>query len=162
MPYVGAAAGSLFGGWISGWLIGRGWRPVKARMWVITLGGLFMLPALLLTIGASTPLHAVLLIAVILFGFQIAINNIQTLPSDYLPGRSVGSLAGISGTAAVAGVLITTWIVPVATKVSYAPVFAMGASLVPLSILSIWLLGGRGERLVDPALAARTPNGAKS
>jgi ACS family hexuronate transporter-like MFS transporter len=161
VPYVGAAAGSLFGGWISGWLIGRGWRPVKARKWAITLGGVFMLPALLLTIGASSPLHAVLLIAVILFGFQVTINNIQTLPSDYLP-RSVGSLAGISGTAAVAGVLITTWIVPVATKVSYAPVFAMGASLVPLSILSIWLLGGRGERLVDPALAARTSNGANS
>ena len=95
-------------------------------------------------------------------GAHVAINNIQTLPSDYLPGRSVGSLAGISGTAAVAGVLITTWIVPVATKVSYAPVFAMGASLVPLSILSIWLLGGRGERLVDPTLAADMTNGAKS
>ena len=107
-------------------------------------------------------LVALSVLAVILFGFQIAINNIQTLPSDYLPGRSVGSLAGISGTAAVAGVLITTWIVPVATKVSYAPVFIMGASLVPLSILSIWLLGGRGERLVDPARAARPTNGANS
>ena len=159
-PYVGAAAGSLFGGWISGWLIGRGWRQGLARKWAITLGGALMLPALLLTIGADRPLYAVLLIAVILFGFQVAINNIQTLPSDYLSGRSVGSLAGISGTAAVVGVLITTWIVPVATKVSYAPVFAMGAGLVPLSILSIWLLGGRGERLVDPAV--RAANGAKS
>lgn len=84
-----------------------------------------------------------LLIAVILFGFQTAIGNIQTLPSDLFSGRSVGTLAGISGTAAVAGVLITTWLVPTMTAQSYAPIFALGASLVPLSILSVWLLGGR-------------------
>jgi hypothetical protein len=79
----------LFGGWMSGWLIGRGWSVDKARKWAITLGGVFMLPALLLTIGAATPLNAVLLIAVILFGFQIAINNIQTCPATICPaGRS--------------------------------------------------------------------------
>src|SRR3546814_13730817 len=90
-----------------------------------------MLPALLLTIGAGDPLTAVLLIACILFGFQMAIGNIQTLPSDYFGGGAVGSLAGISGTAAVAGTLITTWLVPVLTTTSYAPIFALSAAIVP-------------------------------
>ena len=88
-------------------------------------------------------LAAVLEIAVILFGFQTAIGNIQTLPSDFFSGKSVGSLAGVGGTAAVLGVLITIWMVPVITAESYVPFFVLGALLVPLAVLSIWILGGR-------------------
>ncbi len=143
VPYVGAMLGSLSGGWLSGILIGRGWNALNARRAVITLGGAIMLPALLLTISAADPLSAVLLIAAILFGFQVAINNIQTLPSDYYGGGTVGSLAGLSGMAAVAGTLITTWLVPSMTADGFAPIFALAAALVPLSLLSVWLLGGR-------------------
>jgi ACS family hexuronate transporter-like MFS transporter len=143
VPFVGAMFGSLGGGWFSGALIARGWSALNARRAAITLGGAIMLPPLLLTMGAADPLYAVLLIAVILFGFQVAINNIQTLPSDYYGGGTVGSLAGISGTAAVAGTLLTTWLVPVLTKVSFAPIFAIAAGLVPVAVLAVWLLGGR-------------------
>ena len=143
VPFVGAMLGSLSGGWLSGKLIERGWTALNARRVMITAGGVIMLPALLLTMGAATPLYAVLLIAVVLFGFQVAINNIQTLPSDYFGGGTVGSLAGISGTAAVAGTLITTWMVPGLTQVSFAPIFAIAAGLVPVAVLSVWLLGGR-------------------
>lgn len=143
VPYVGAAFGAIFGGWLAGWLIRKGWSINRARKFTITLGGVIMLPALLTTAVAATPLIAVLLIAVILFGFQIAIGNIQTLPSDFFAGKSVGSLAGVSGTSAVLGVLITIWLVPVITAQSYVPFFVMGAILVPLAVLSIWVLGGR-------------------
>ncbi|WP_066665109.1 MULTISPECIES: MFS transporter [unclassified Sphingomonas] len=142
VPFVGAMAGSLSGGWLSGRLIRRGWSTDRARKSVIALGCIIMLPALLLTASAATPLYAVLLIAAILFGFQVAINNIQTLPSDWFGGGAVGSLAGISGTAAVAGTLITTWLVPAMTKVSFAPIFILGAALVPLSLICIFI-GGR-------------------
>ena len=143
VPYVGAAIGALFGGWLAGALLDRGWTVNGARKLTITLGGVIMLPALLATAYAATPLAAVLLIAVILFGFQMAIGNIQTLPSDFFSGKSVGSLAGVGGTAAVLGVLITTWIVPAVTTVSYTPFFVMGALLVPLAVLSVWLFGRR-------------------
>lgn len=102
-----------------------------------------MFPPLIMTAFAATPMTAVLLIAVILFGFQTAIGSIQALPSDYFSGNCVGSLAGLGGTAAVVGVLITIWLVPVITKVSYVPFFILGASLVPLALLSVWILGGR-------------------
>ena len=69
------------------------------RKLTIGLSGLLMFPALLATTYAFTPLLAVLLIAVILFGFQFAIGNIQTLPSDSYSEESVGSLAGVGGTA---------------------------------------------------------------
>ncbi len=152
VPYVGAAAGSVFGGWLAGHLMGRGWSVDKARKFTITLGGVIMLPSLLATATAATPLLAVLLIALILFGFQIAIGNIQTLPSDFFSGKSVGSLAGVGGTAAVLGVIITIWLVPLITQESYVPFFVMGALLVPLAVLAVWLLGGRIEpvRAHDP------------
>lgn len=149
VPYVGAAFGAVFGGWLAGWLLRRGWSVNRARKFTITLGGIIMLPSLLATAVAATPLIAVLLIALILFGFQIAIGNIQTLPSDFFAGKSVGSLAGVSGTAAVLGVLITIWLVPVITQQSYVPFFVMGAILVPLAILSIWILGGRIEPVAE-------------
>lgn len=143
VPYVGAAVGALFGGWLAGVLLRKGWSVNAARKLTITLGGALMLPTLLATAYAATPLAAVLMIAVILFGFQMAIGNIQTLPSDFFSGKSVGSLAGAGGTAAVAGVLITTWIVPAVTKESYVPFFVLGALLVPLAVLSVWGFGGR-------------------
>ncbi|MBS0479810.1 MAG: MFS transporter [Proteobacteria bacterium] len=152
VPFVGAMLGSLGGGWLSGVLIARGWPVLRARKAVIVLGGAIMLPALLLTTTAATPLYAVLLIAAILFGFQVAINNIQTLPSDYFGGGAVGSLAGVSGSAAVAGTLITTWLVPVMTTHGYAPIFVLAAAIVPLSVAAILLLGGRTAPLDDPEM----------
>jgi ACS family hexuronate transporter-like MFS transporter len=143
VPYVGAAAGAIFGGWLAGAVIEKGWTVNKARKFTITLGGVIMLPSLLLTAAAATPLAAVLLIALILFGFQISIGNIQTLPSDFFSGRSVGSLAGAGGTSAVVGVLITIQLVPIITTESYVPFFVLGALLVPLAVLSVWILGGR-------------------
>jgi ACS family hexuronate transporter-like MFS transporter len=154
VPFVGAMLGSLSGGWFSGALIARGWSVDAARKTAIGLGCAIMLPALLLTMTASSPLYAVLLIAAILFGFQVAINNIQTLPSDWFGGGAVGSLAGISGTAAVAGTLITTWLVPEMTKVSFAPIFLLAAVIVPLSFLSIWLIGGRIAPVAAPDISS--------
>lgn len=142
VPYVGAAIGALFGGWLAGKLLSKGWSVNAARKLTITLGGAIMLPTLIATAYAATPLVAVLMMAVILFGFQLAIGNIQTLPSDFFSGKSVGSLAGIGGTAAVFGVIITTQMVPRITTESYVPFFVLGALLVPLAVLSVWGFGG--------------------
>ncbi|WP_217537629.1 MFS transporter [Stenotrophomonas sp. GbtcB23] len=150
VPYVGAMIGSLGGGWLSGRLIGAGWSVDRARKWVITLGGAIMAPALLGAVLATDPVWAVVTIAFVLFGFQIAIGNIQTLPGDIFNGRSVGSLAGLGGMAAVAGTLIITWLVPVMTRDSYAPIFILVAALVPASLLALWLVTGRVEKLDAP------------
>ena len=147
MPYVGAAAGSLLGGWWSGHLIKKGETVNKARKSAILIGGAVMLPSMILSAYASTPLLAVLLIALVLFGFQVVINNLQTLPSDFFAGKSVGTVAGMGGTAAVAGTLITIWLVPILTKTSYFPFFMMGALLVPLGIAAVFLLAGKIERV---------------
>ncbi len=151
VPYVGAAIGSLAGGWLSGRLIAAGWSVGSARKWAITAGCIIMGPALLGAVLATSPLFAVLTIAAVLFGFQIAIGNVQTLPGDIFGGKSVGSLAGISGMAAVAGTLLTTWLVPALTRVSYAPIFILVAALVPLALIATWVITGPIRKIEDPA-----------
>jgi ACS family hexuronate transporter-like MFS transporter len=151
VPYVGAAIGSLLGGWLSGRLIARGWSVDRARKWSITAGCVVMAPALLGAVLATDPLWAVITIAAVLFGFQVAIGNIQTLPGDLFSGKSVGSMAGIGGMAAVAGTLITTWLVPVMTAKSYAPIFILVAALVPLSLIATWWITGPIRKLDGPA-----------
>ncbi len=140
VPYVGAMFGAWFGGLLAQNRIKAGWSVNRTRKTVIGLGGLIMLISLLLTIKAATPLMAVLLMAAILFGFQVAVGNIQTLPSDYFAGKSVGTLAGFAGTAAKLAVVGLNFLIPVITVTSYAPAFAVGAALAILSVLSVWVL----------------------
>ena len=99
-----------------------------------------MLVALLLTIKAASPLVAVLLMAAVLFGFQAAVGNIQTLPSDFYSGKSVASLAGFAGTAAKLAVVGLNFLIPIITVNSYAPAFAVGAALAMLMVLSVLIL----------------------
>lgn len=147
VPYVGAAGGSLFGGWLSGHLIHRGWTINAARKWTIVIGGAIMAPLLVASAFAADPLTAVLMIAVALFGYQIVINNIQTLPADFFSGKSVGTLAGLGGMSAVLGVLVTTWMVPVITQTSYVLFFFLAAMLVPLGTFMVFLFAGTIHRL---------------
>lgn len=143
VPYVGAMFGAWFGGLLAQNRIGAGWSVHKTRKFVIGLGGLIMLVSLLLTMKAATPMFAVLLMAAILFGFQTAVGNIQTLPSDFYSGESVATLAGFAGTAAKLAVVLLNFLVPIITINSYAPAFAVGAGLAIMTVLSVWILCGK-------------------
>ena len=139
-PYVGAMFGAWFGGILAQNRIKAGWTVNRTRKGVIALGGAIMLVSLLLTIQAATPLVAVLLMAAILFGFQTAVGNIQTLPSDFYSGKSVGTLAGFAGTAAKLAVVGLNFLIPIITVDSYAPAFAVGAALAILTVASVFIL----------------------
>ncbi|NND16719.1 MAG: MFS transporter [Eudoraea sp.] len=148
VPYVGAALGAVFGGWLAKRMIVGGASAGKARKWIISISGLVMLPGLLIGAYTNEPVAAVILIAIVLFGFQMAIGNLQTLPSDYFSGKSVGTLAGMGEFAAAVGsIILSTFLIPWLSQISYLPVFILGAILVPLAIGSILLLGGKIERL---------------
>ncbi len=140
IPYVGAMFGAWFGGLLAGNRIKAGWTVNRTRKTVIALGGVIMLLSLLATTQASTPLFAVMLMAVILFGFQTAVGNIQTLPSDFYSGKSVGSLAGFAGTAAKLAVVGLNFLIPVITVNSYTPAFVVGAGLAIMTVLSVLIL----------------------
>ena len=148
VPYVGAALGSVFGGWLARQMIVNGVSVNNTRKRIIGLSGLVMLPGLIGGAFCGEPVLAVILIAVVLFGFQMAIGNIQTLPSDYFSGKSVGTLAGMAEFAAAVGsIILSTFLIPFLSEISYLPVFILGAVLVPLGIGAVFVLGGKIERL---------------
>lgn len=148
LPYLFAAIGGLLGGFYSSWRIRKGAEASKARKEAITIGSVLMLLSLVLTaynlsaLKENIPL-AVGLISTTLFGFQFLINNLQTLPADYFHGKNVGTVAGMGGTTAVAGTLITTWSVPFITKTGYVSFFILGAAMVPLAWLCITFITGK-------------------
>jgi len=147
VPYVAADIGSLSGGWMSGHLIARGWSVDRARKLVIFIAALLM-PAGIFAAFADNAMVALALIGVVLFGFQIWINNVQTLPSDFFPDKAVGSVAGLGGTGAGIGsmifILSTGWIVD---HFSYVPVLVTAGLLAPLGTLVLFIFCGRIERV---------------
>lgn len=157
VPYVAADAGSLSGGWFSGYLIKRGWSVDRARK-VIILIAAFLMPAGIFAAFARNNMVALALIGVVLFGFQVWINNVQTLPSDFFPDKAVGSVAGLGGTGAGIGsmifILSTGWVVD---HFSYAPVLVVAGLLAPLGTIVLFALCGRIEPVpirILPAPAA--------
>lgn len=143
LPYVGAMLGAWFGGLLAQNRLKAGWSVDKTRKFAITLGCLIMLPALLGLAGASSPWLALALMFTILFGFQTAIGNVQTLPSDMFSKDTVGTLSGISGMAAKLAAAALTFFVPIITAgANYFWVFILGAGLAVTAILAVWLLCG--------------------
>lgn len=146
IPYIGAMVGSLAGGWFSGKLIKNGKSVNYARKLALVIGAIIMLPALIGTAFASNVQVAIGLMVFILCGFQFAMTNIQTLPSDLFSGKTVGSLAGLGGAAATLGVILSMVFIPSLTSGgSWLPFFILGAVLVPLCLISVFLFGGKIE-----------------
>jgi ACS family hexuronate transporter-like MFS transporter len=148
VPYVGAMFGAWFGGLLAQNRIKAGWNTDKTRKLTITLGCLIMLPSLLAMANPGGPTTAVLIMAVILFGFQTAIGNVQTLPSDLFGQKAVGTLSGFSGMAAKLAVVGLTSLVPILTADgNYTSVFVIGASLAVIAMLAVWVLIPKVEPL---------------
>jgi ACS family hexuronate transporter-like MFS transporter len=148
VPYVGAMLGAWFGGLLAQNRIKSGWTVDKTRKLVITLGCLIMLPSLLALSNPGAPVNAVLIMAVVLFGFQTAIGNVQTLPSDLFGKKTVGTLSGLSGMAAKLGAVGLTSLIPIITAGgNYTSAFIIGAALAVIAILSVWILIPNIEKL---------------
>ena len=148
VPYVGAMLGAWFGGLLAQNRIKAGWTVDKTRKLVITLGCVIMLPALLAMSNPGEPVVAVIIMAIILFGFQTAIGNVQTLPSDLFGKKTVGTLAGFAGMAAKLAAAGLTYLIPWLTSGgNYTPAFIIGAALALIAIASIWILCPKIEPL---------------
>ena len=149
-PYLCAALGALFGGWAAGRLIARGQSVNRARKIVVGVAACLM-PFGILAARFHRPYPALVCIAIVLFGFQMWISNVQTLPSDLFPKSAVGTVAGLGGTAAGISSLFfnlcTGWIV---THLGYSAVLIVAGLLAPIGAFLLFALVGDVRRIDIP------------
>lgn len=147
LPFVAAGLGSLFGGWLAKFLIGRGWSVDKARKAIIGVSCLLM-PAGIAAAFVNDAGVALALISVVLFGFQVWINNVQTLPSDFFPKSAVGSIAGLGGMGAGIGSIIFIYSTGlIVDNFSYTPVLVTAGILAPLGTILLFALAGKIQKV---------------
>jgi ACS family hexuronate transporter-like MFS transporter len=141
IPFVIAGVAYLFGGWLSGWLMGRGWPLPKARKFVMALGAALM-PVAILAPFVPTAALAIGATCFITSGHALWVANLQTLPSDLYHGPEIGTVTGFSGAGgAVGGMLAQLGTGYLVMHFSYAPVFLLAGLVHPLSaVLTYWLL----------------------
>ena len=149
ISYLGGMAGSIIGGWVCGKLIET--KTVDfARKATIAIGCLLMflgLMGIIFFVDGKSPMSFIYIVGIVLFGFQFAIGNLQTIASDLFKGPSVGTLAGLAGMIGAISVMIMNWLIPIITKVSYTPAFIIIAALAPLTIVSLLVLIKKIEKV---------------
>jgi ACS family hexuronate transporter-like MFS transporter len=127
--YLMADVGSVGGGWISGWLMRRGWDTARARRAAMLLCALCMPVAAMSTFATSAVL-AIALVSLATAAHQGWSANLFTTTSDVFPKNVVASVTGIGGCMGGFGGFLFSSIIPgfVITHFGYTPmILFMGA-----------------------------------
>lgn len=141
IPFWAAGFGSVAGGWLSGYLIKRGWSVNGARKTAMLVCALSM-PAGIAAVFAANAAAALALICIATSAHQGWSANVFTLASDMFPKKDVGTVVGLGGTGgalggmilAVAAGYILQWFN------SYVPLFIVAGVMHPLAIAAVHLL----------------------
>lgn len=165
--YAAAGVGSLAGGWLSGFLIKRGAKPMKARLWVM-LGCACITPLSPLIATVSGLPFTMVLTGVVVFAALSWLINISALIVDVAPKHSLGTIFSVVAAGSTIGGIIMNMIVAVmvsgpSTKAAgfmdaafqnllgpllemvsgqgYGPWFMAMAFLHPLALIILWFGG---------------------
>jgi len=105
--YTMTTVGSIFGGWLSGWFIGKGWPAYKARSTAMLIFALCVVPVFSAQyFGHYSYWFAVIIIGIAASAHQAWSANIFTTVSDMFPKKAVASVTGIGGMAGAMGGLL--------------------------------------------------------
>jgi ACS family hexuronate transporter-like MFS transporter len=134
IPYAFAGAGSLLGGWASGWLLARRRTLDFSRKAILGFAAILMPTSLFIT---QSPLSAaIFFFGLSMFGHQCWSSLIQTLTADLFPARNVGSVAGLIGCAGSFGGFAFSLIAgQLIGGLGYGPIFLVTGLLHPFSFL---------------------------
>lgn len=139
--YLVADVGSIGGGWLSSWLLGRGWSVNASRKTAMLLCALSVVP--MVFAARATDLRvAVALVALAAAAHQGWSANLFTLTSDMFPRSAIGSVVGLGGMAgAVGGMLIALVVGEILQRTgSYVPIFIIAGSTYLLALVIIHAL----------------------
>jgi MFS transporter, ACS family, hexuronate transporter len=147
--YLLADVGSVYGGWLSGAFIKRGWSVNAGRKLAMLIAAVIIIPTMFAP-AATNMWVAVTIVGVAAAAHQWWSANIFTLTSDMFPKFAVGSVVGIGGFfGAVGGVLFqraTGWVLQ-HNGSNYTPVFLACGFAYVTALLIIHLLVPRLERV---------------
>jgi ACS family hexuronate transporter-like MFS transporter len=101
--YSATTVGSIFGGWLSSFMITKGMSPFKARKYTMLLFAILVTPIVFASSSSISTWGAVSLIALAASSHQAWSANIYTTVSDAFPKRAVSSVTGIGGMAGALG-----------------------------------------------------------
>jgi ACS family hexuronate transporter-like MFS transporter len=139
---------SIMGGWMNGYLVGRGWGVTRARKTLMFFFALLVLPLALVTRVGDWP--AVLIIGLAGAAHQAWSATLYTTVSDMFPKRAVATLTGIGGAAGSIGGIgfpILVGKVLDSTANGYALVFGFCSVAYIFAFVLHHLIAPRFERL---------------
>jgi ACS family hexuronate transporter-like MFS transporter len=144
--YLMADFGSVGGGWISGYLIRRGWPLARARKLAMGLCA-FSMPVAAMSVLAGNPLVAVALVSLATSAHQGWSANLYTTTSDIFPKAATASVTGIGGCLGGFGGVIFSALLPgyIVTHFGYTPVFLIMGSFHIAALLVVHLFLGNME-----------------
>jgi ACS family hexuronate transporter-like MFS transporter len=156
-PYIAADIGSIGGGWLSGFLIKRGWPVGKARLFAMGLFAACM-PGAIWAVLTNEFWLALTLISLATSAHQAWSANIFTLASDMFPKTLVGSVVGLAGMSGAIGGMFMTLIAGCTLQWtgSYVPLFVLAGLMHPLGFGAILLFGGHKLQPVDLRAVLKT------
>jgi ACS family hexuronate transporter-like MFS transporter len=140
IPFLAQGVGIVLGGYLSDLLLRRGVSAVYARLSVMLVGMLLMVPGVL----AAFDLDIVIILAGIssaMFGFGFWAPNMMSLCADAFPRNAVGSVVGLSGMGAgVGGMLFTMLVGWTLDRYGYPPVFIAAGTIPLLAFFVLFVL----------------------
>lgn len=141
--YFVACFGSMGGGWLSGFLMERGWTKSKARKTAMFVCAAAM-PIAALGVVVPNALLAVGLFSIATSAHQGFSANLFTTTSDVFPKSALGSVNGIGGCMGGLGGVIFSAIVPgyLVKFVGYTPLFLMMSTFYLIALFILHKLMG--------------------
>jgi len=144
--YLLADVGSVAGGWLSSWMIGRGSSLNVSRKFTMLICSLAVVP-IVFAYRVESMWGVVLLIGLAAAAHQGFSANLFTLTSDLFPAQAVGSVTGIGGMAGAIGGMLMAKVVGYLLQWtgSYKIPFLIAGSAYLLALAFVQVLSPRLE-----------------
>jgi ACS family hexuronate transporter-like MFS transporter len=140
VPFIFGDIGYIFGGWVSGWMMRRGWSLQKSRKVSLGIGAAFLPVAIMAPLAPNAALAIAATCSAVL-GHAIWVANLLTLPADIFRSNEVGTATGFSGMGgAIGGALANFFTGAIVTNFSFLPLFICAGLMHPLSAVLVWWL----------------------
>ena len=137
--YTGASVGSIAGGWLSGFFMGRGWPVGHARLGAMLLPAALM-PCAIFAYYTSSFTVCVALITLATGCHQAWSANIFTTATDLFPAKVSGAVVGLGATTGGIGGMFMTLLAALTIQWTgnQQLIFIWAGVMHPLSLLIFW------------------------